>query len=166
MAGGLAALPFGFGKAGPPVRGAAVARRGCPHNVEDYLAAEGQMMTVPEIPAEAQQQAEASVAGPAAEVLERLAEKLGSKASVSAVFGEPVARAGITWQGTQAGRGRAGRRRGRRRLGRSDRLHRDQRRERRVQAHPRSAGGCRCPAGYACRGPPAPRMVRRLLRPR
>src|SRR5258707_3799057 len=54
------------------------------------------MMTVPEIPAEAQQQAEASVAGPAAEVLERLAEKLGSKASVSAVFGEPVARAGIT----------------------------------------------------------------------
>jgi Sporulation protein YtfJ (Spore_YtfJ) len=54
------------------------------------------MMTVPEITPEAQQQAEASVAGPAAEVLERLAEKLGSKASVSAVFGEPVARAGIT----------------------------------------------------------------------
>lgn len=53
-------------------------------------------MTVPEIAPEAQQQAEASVAGPAAEVLERLAEKLGSKASVSAVFGEPVARAGIT----------------------------------------------------------------------
>jgi len=74
----------------------AVARRGCRHNVEGYLAAEGQMMTVPEIPPEAQQQAEASVAGPAAEVLERLAEKLGSKASVSAVFGEPVARAGIT----------------------------------------------------------------------
>src|SRR5215813_2699887 len=54
------------------------------------------MMTVPEITQEAQQQAEASVAGPAAEILERLAEKLGSKASVSAVFGEPVARAGIT----------------------------------------------------------------------
>jgi uncharacterized spore protein YtfJ len=53
-------------------------------------------MTVPEITAEAQQEAGASVAGPAAEVLERLAEKLGSKASVSAVFGEPVARAGIT----------------------------------------------------------------------
>ena len=53
-------------------------------------------MTVPEIPPEAQQQAEASVAGPAAEVLERLAEKLGSKASVSAVFGEPVERSGIT----------------------------------------------------------------------
>ena len=53
-------------------------------------------MTIPEIAAEAQQQAEASAAGPAAEVLERLAEKLGSKASVSAVFGEPVARAGIT----------------------------------------------------------------------
>jgi hypothetical protein len=53
-------------------------------------------MTVPEITPEVQRQAEASVAGPAAEVLERLAEKLGSKASVSAVFGEPVARAGIT----------------------------------------------------------------------
>jgi uncharacterized spore protein YtfJ len=63
--------------------------------VEGYLAAEGQMMTVPEIPPEARHQADASVAGPA-EVLERLAEKLGSKASVSAVFGEPVARAGIT----------------------------------------------------------------------
>jgi uncharacterized spore protein YtfJ len=36
------------------------------------------------------------VAGPAAEILERLAEKLGSKASVSAVFGEPVERDGIT----------------------------------------------------------------------
>jgi len=54
------------------------------------------MMTVPEIPHEVEQQAEASVAGPAAEVLERLAEKLGSKASVSVVFGEPVARSGIT----------------------------------------------------------------------
>jgi uncharacterized spore protein YtfJ len=53
-------------------------------------------MTVPEITVEARRQAEASVAGPAAEVLERLAEKLGSKASVSAVFGEPIARAGIT----------------------------------------------------------------------
>src|SRR5258707_10017732 len=96
MAGGLAALPFGYGRVAARVRGAAVAGRGGPYTVEDYLAAEGQMMTVPEIPAEAQQQAEASVAGPAAEVLERLAEKLGSKASVSAVFGEPVARAGIT----------------------------------------------------------------------
>lgn len=53
-------------------------------------------MTVPEIPPEARQQAEASVTGPVADVLERLAEKLGSKASVSAVFGEPVERAGIT----------------------------------------------------------------------
>jgi uncharacterized spore protein YtfJ len=53
-------------------------------------------MTVPDITPEAQQHAEASVAGPTAEVLERLAEKLGTKASVSAVFGEPVARAGIT----------------------------------------------------------------------
>jgi uncharacterized spore protein YtfJ len=44
----------------------------------------------------AEQQAEASVAGPVAEILVSLAEKLGSKASVSAVFGEPVARAGIT----------------------------------------------------------------------
>ena len=53
-------------------------------------------MTVPEIPPEIQQQAEASVAGPVAEILESLAQKLGSKASVSAVFGEPVTRAGIT----------------------------------------------------------------------
>jgi uncharacterized spore protein YtfJ len=54
------------------------------------------MMTVPEITSQAQQQAEASVAGYAAEVLERLADKLGGKASVSAVFGEPVERDGIT----------------------------------------------------------------------
>lgn len=53
-------------------------------------------MTAPEITSETQQQAEASVAGPAAEILEGLAEKLGGRASVSAVFGEPVARAGIT----------------------------------------------------------------------
>jgi uncharacterized spore protein YtfJ len=53
-------------------------------------------MSVPEIPAETRQQAEASVAGPAAEVLERLAEKIGSRASVSAVFGEPVDREGVT----------------------------------------------------------------------
>lgn len=53
-------------------------------------------MSVPEIASEIQQQAEASVAGPAAEVIERLAEKLGSKASVSAVFGNPVDREGIT----------------------------------------------------------------------
>jgi hypothetical protein len=54
------------------------------------------MMTVPESTPEARQQADASVAGPAAEVLERLAERLGGKASVSAVFGEPVMREGIT----------------------------------------------------------------------
>ncbi|MDR2986905.1 MAG: hypothetical protein LBV34_18915 [Nocardiopsaceae bacterium] len=53
-------------------------------------------MTVPEITPEARRQAEVSAAGPAAEVLERLAEKLGTKASVSAVFGEPVERTGIT----------------------------------------------------------------------
>jgi uncharacterized spore protein YtfJ len=64
--------------------------------VKDHSAAKGQMMTVPEITPEARQQAEASVAGPTAEVLERLAEKLGAKASVSAVFGEPVTREGIT----------------------------------------------------------------------
>jgi uncharacterized spore protein YtfJ len=54
------------------------------------------MMSVPEIASEARQQAEASVSGPAAEVLERLASRLGSKASVSAVFGDPVDREGIT----------------------------------------------------------------------
>lgn len=53
-------------------------------------------MSVPEITSDTRQQAEASVAGPAAEVLGRLAEKLGSHASVSAVFGEPVDREGIT----------------------------------------------------------------------
>ncbi|HTX84671.1 MAG TPA: spore germination protein GerW family protein [Streptosporangiaceae bacterium] len=53
-------------------------------------------MSVPEITPETRQQAEASVTGPAAEVLERLAEKLGSQASVSAVFGNPVDREGIT----------------------------------------------------------------------
>jgi uncharacterized spore protein YtfJ len=53
-------------------------------------------MTVPQTTSEAQQQAEASMAGPAAEILERLAEKLGNKASVSAVFGEPVQCDGIT----------------------------------------------------------------------
>jgi uncharacterized spore protein YtfJ len=57
---------------------------------------EGHMMTDPEITSQAQQRAEASVAGHAAEVLERLADKLGGKASVSAVFGEPVERDGIT----------------------------------------------------------------------
>lgn len=36
------------------------------------------------------------MAGLAAEILERLGEKLGSKASVSAVFGEPVERGGVT----------------------------------------------------------------------
>ncbi|MGH3377312.1 MAG: spore germination protein GerW family protein [Actinoallomurus sp.] len=53
-------------------------------------------MTVPEIPAEPLRQAEESAAGPAAALIERLAEKLGGKASVSAVFGEPVVSEGIT----------------------------------------------------------------------
>ena len=53
-------------------------------------------MTVPEVPAESRRQVEQSVTGPAAELIERLAEKLGGKASVSAVFGEPVVRDGIT----------------------------------------------------------------------
>lgn len=47
-------------------------------------------MSVPETTSEARQQAEASTAGPVADILERLAEKLGNKASVSTVFGEPV----------------------------------------------------------------------------
>jgi uncharacterized spore protein YtfJ len=38
----------------------------------------------------------ASLARPIAELLERLADKLGAKASVSAVFGEPVERDGVT----------------------------------------------------------------------
>jgi uncharacterized spore protein YtfJ len=53
-------------------------------------------MSVPEINSEIRQQAEASATGPAAEILERLAAKLGSQASVSAVFGDPVDREGIT----------------------------------------------------------------------
>jgi uncharacterized spore protein YtfJ len=53
-------------------------------------------MSVPEVTSELRQKAEASMAGPAAEVLERLASTLGSKASVSAVFGDPVDREGIT----------------------------------------------------------------------
>lgn len=53
-------------------------------------------MTVPQTTSQAQQQAEASTAGPAAKMLERLAERLGNKASVSAVFGEPVKCDGIT----------------------------------------------------------------------
>jgi uncharacterized spore protein YtfJ len=54
------------------------------------------MMSVPEITSEARQQAEASAAGLVAGILERLGEKLGGKASVSAVFGDPVDREGIT----------------------------------------------------------------------
>lgn len=53
-------------------------------------------MAVPQTTSEAQEQAEASTAGPAAEILERLAEKLGNKASVSTVFGEPVQCDGVT----------------------------------------------------------------------
>lgn len=44
----------------------------------------------------AQQQVERSVAGPAASLLERVAERLGGTASVSAVYGEPVDREGVT----------------------------------------------------------------------
>jgi uncharacterized spore protein YtfJ len=64
--------------------------------VEGYAAPGGQTMSVPEINSEIRQQAEASVTGPAAEVLGCLAERLGSQASVSAVFGSPVDREGIT----------------------------------------------------------------------
>jgi uncharacterized spore protein YtfJ len=53
-------------------------------------------MSIPEIPSETQRQAEARAGGPAGQILERLGEKLGGKASVSAVFGEPVDREGIT----------------------------------------------------------------------
>lgn len=53
-------------------------------------------MTVPQTPSEAQQQAEASMADSAAEIIERLTEKLGSTASVSTVFGEPVQCDGVT----------------------------------------------------------------------
>src|SRR5262249_31286674 len=54
------------------------------------------LMTGPEITPEGQQQAGVSVARPGREGLGRRSEKLGSRASVWAVFGEPVARAGIT----------------------------------------------------------------------
>jgi uncharacterized spore protein YtfJ len=53
-------------------------------------------MSDPGITSESQRQSEVSAAGPAAELIERLAAKLGSKASVSAVFGNPVDREGIT----------------------------------------------------------------------
>lgn len=53
-------------------------------------------MTVRQTTSEVRQQAEASTAGPAVQILERLAEKLGNKASVSTVFGEPVQCDGIT----------------------------------------------------------------------
>jgi uncharacterized spore protein YtfJ len=55
-----------------------------------HLATEGRAMTTEEA------REAASVARPAAELLERLAEKLGAKASVSAVFGDPVERGEIT----------------------------------------------------------------------
>lgn len=56
----------------------------------------GWIMTVPETTTEAQKQVEQSVAGPANELLERLAAQLGSKASVSAVYGQPVDRENVT----------------------------------------------------------------------
>lgn len=74
-------------------------------------------MTVPEPAAGAGQQVERSAAGPAVELLERLAARLGSKASVSAVYGEPIERADVTiipvakvsfGFGGGAGRGRKG----------------------------------------------------------
>jgi uncharacterized spore protein YtfJ len=55
-----------------------------------HLATEGRVMTTEEA------REAASVARPAAELLERLAGKLGAKASVSTVFGDPVERDGIT----------------------------------------------------------------------
>jgi uncharacterized spore protein YtfJ len=53
-------------------------------------------MTAPETVTEAQQQVERSVAGPANELLEHLAAQLGTKASVSAVYGQPVDRENVT----------------------------------------------------------------------
>lgn len=53
-------------------------------------------MAVPEVPAGARRQVEESVTGPAAELIERLAERLGGRASVSVVFGEPVVHADVT----------------------------------------------------------------------
>lgn len=49
------------------------------------------MTDLPAVPAEALSAAHASVT-----LLERLAEKLGSRASVTAVYGEPITRDGIT----------------------------------------------------------------------
>jgi uncharacterized spore protein YtfJ len=53
-------------------------------------------MTDPQTEISAQQQAERSMDGLAAELLERLATKLGAKTSVSAVFGDPIERQGVT----------------------------------------------------------------------
>ena len=52
-------------------------------------------MTAPESTTEAKQQVERSVE-PANELLERLAAQLGGKASVSAVYGQPVERENVT----------------------------------------------------------------------
>lgn len=51
-------------------------------------------MTISE-PATAAQQAE-QTSSPAAELIERIASKLGARASVSAVYGEPIERDGVT----------------------------------------------------------------------
>jgi uncharacterized spore protein YtfJ len=45
---------------------------------------------------QAQQQAERSMDGLAAELMERLATKLGATTSVSAAFGDPIERQGVT----------------------------------------------------------------------
>ena len=53
-------------------------------------------MSVPDRPSEVRQRVAESTSGPVAEVLERLAEKLGGTATVSAVFGDPVECGGTT----------------------------------------------------------------------
>lgn len=53
-------------------------------------------MTVPQTAAQARQEVEDQVAGPAAEFLERLAAALGARASVAAAFGQPVQSQGVT----------------------------------------------------------------------
>jgi hypothetical protein len=67
---------------------------------------------------QAQKAASSSIDG----FVERMAERIGAKASVRAVFGEPIERDGITvvpvarvrwWSRARAGRSRAGQRRGR-----------------------------------------------------
>lgn len=53
-------------------------------------------MTVEKPPAEVHQQIDQSVTGPATHLLDQLAARLHGSASVTAVYGEPVERQGVT----------------------------------------------------------------------